>query len=412
MAQINFTLNQEEILELLSENNSDGFRKLLESSLNTVLKAESQEQLQAAPYQRTEERTDSRNGFRDRELKTRIGTITLHVPRHRNQPFRTMVYENYSRSEAALVACMAEMVVNGVSTRKVSKVMATLCGTSYSKSTVSEVCKELSADVEAFRNRPLEGKYPFLVVDATYFRVREKNRIVSKALMIALAVNEEGQREIIGFSAYPNETNETWTDFLEGLKTRGLKDVLMITSDAHNGLIHALGKVFPDVPWQRCQFHFSRNISEKMPKKYQTGIRTELHEMFNAESIEEARKIRDRIIADYHDVAESAMECLELGFESSMTVMTLPMNYRRHFRTSNNIERLNGELKRRYQPIRIFPNEESMLRLMGSVLIEQNSVYQSGRRFFTAESYQALKNGNTREVLKKIAIEQQALLAA
>ena len=136
MAQINFTLNQEEILQLLSEDNNEAFRKLLESSLNSVLKAESQEQLQAAPYERTEERTDSRNGFRDRELKTRIGTITLHVPRHRNQPFQTMVFENYSRSEAALIVCMAEMVVNGVSTRKVSKVMETLCGTSYSKSTV------------------------------------------------------------------------------------------------------------------------------------------------------------------------------------------------------------------------------------------------------------------------------------
>ena len=221
MAQINFTLNQEEILQLLSEENNEAFRKLLESSLNSVLKAESQEQLQAAPYERTEERTDSRNGFRDRELKTRIGTITLHVPRHRNQPFQTMVFENYSRSEAALIVCMAEMVVNGVSTRKVSKVMETLCGTSYSKSTVSEVCKRLDKDVEAFRNRPLDGKYPFLTVDATFFKVRENHRIVSKAFMIALAVNEEGQREIIGFGVYPCESIETWKDFLSAYEKEG-----------------------------------------------------------------------------------------------------------------------------------------------------------------------------------------------
>ena len=209
MAQINITLNQEEILQLLSKNSDDAFRKLLTESLNSVLKAESQEQLKATPYERTEERQDSRNGYRERSLNTRIGTITLKVPRHRNQPFKTMIFENHSRSEASLIAAMVEMVVDGVSTRKVSDVVETLCGTKVSKSAVSELCKDLDEKVDAFRNRPLTGSYPFLTVDATYFKVRENHRIISKALMIAFGVNEQGIREVIGFNTYRNESAET-----------------------------------------------------------------------------------------------------------------------------------------------------------------------------------------------------------
>ena len=212
-------MNQDEILQLLSADREDAFRTLLQESLNSVLTAESQEQLQAAPYERSEGRTDSRSGFRTRDLKTRIGTITLNVPRHRNQPFHTMVFENYSRSEAALVTAMAEMVVSGVSTRKAAKVIETLCGTSVSKSAVSDVCKDFDHEVETFRNRPIEGNYPFLTVDATYFKVRENRRVVLKALMIAY---DDRKREILGFSAYRNESRETWKDFLTGLKKRGL----------------------------------------------------------------------------------------------------------------------------------------------------------------------------------------------
>ena len=196
MAQLNITLNQEEILQLLSNNSNDAFRKLLEASLNALLKAESTEQLKAEPYERSEERTDSRNGFRDRNLNTRIGTITLHVPRHRNVPFKTMIFESYSRSEAALIAAMAEMVVCGVSTRKIAKVMEELCGTSYSKSAVSELCKALDAEMEKFRNRPLDESYPFVTLDATYFKVRENHRVISKALMIAICTNSDVRRTL------------------------------------------------------------------------------------------------------------------------------------------------------------------------------------------------------------------------
>ena len=412
MAQFNITLNQEEILQLLLEDRGDAFKSILQASLNKILQVESSEQLKAAPYERSEDRTDSRNGTRERELNTRIGRIVLHVPRHRNVPFKTLVFDNYSRSEAALIASMAEMVVNGVSTRKVSRVMETLCGTSFSKSTVSEVCKDLDKAVAEFRTRSLEGEYPFLTVDATYFKVRENSRIISKAFMIAYGTNAQGHREILGFGVYANESAATWTDFLMGLKKRGLTGVLMITSDAHEGILAAIGKVFPTVPWQRCQFHFIRNITEKAPKKYQAGLRAELQEMFNCKSIAEARKIRDRIVEDYREAAEAAVSCLDDGFESSMTVMLLPVGLRRYYRTSNHIERLNKELKRRSRVIGVFPNEDSVLRLMGSVLIELHDAMLVGRAIFSKNTLAALIKSDVPAKLLVIAGEQQQLGAA
>lgn len=412
MAHLNITLDQEEILQLLSENSGEAFKNILQTSLNKILQVESAEQLGAAPYERTEERTDSRNGTRDRELNTRVGRITLHVPRHRNIPFKTLVFENYCRSEAALIASMAEMVVNGVSTRKVSRVMETLCGTSFSKSAVSEVCKDLDKAVNEFRTRPLEEEYPFVMVDATYFKVREEHRITSKAFMIAYGVNGHGHREILGFGVYANESGATWTDFLMHLKKRGLTGVFMITSDAHDGILSAIGNVFPTVPWQRCQFHFVRNILDKTPKKYQEGLRSELQEMFNCEDMRKAREVRDRIIEDYREVAESAMLCLDEGFESSMTVMLLPSGLRRFFRTSNHIERLNRELKRRSKVIGIFPNEGSLLRLMGSVLVEHHEAMTLGRAIYSPSTLAALMKSEVPKRLIVIAKEQQQFRAA
>ena len=412
MAQLNITLNQEEIQALLLDDRGEAFKKILQASLNKILQVESAEQLKAAPYERSEERTDCRNGSRDRDLNTRVGRITLHVPRHRNVPFKTLVFDNYSRSEAALVAGMAEMVVNGVSTRKVSRVMETLCGTSFSKSAVSDVCKDLKTAVKEFQTRPLEGDYPFLTVDATYFKVRENSRIISKAFMIAYGTNAEGHREILGFGVYANESSATWTDFLLSLKKRGLTGLLMITSDAHEGILNAIGKVFPTVPWQRCQFHFSRNITDKAPKKYQTGLRAELQELFNCKTIAEARKVRDRIIEDYRDVAESAVACLDEGFESSMTVMLLPAWLRRFYRTSNQIERLNKELKRRSKVIGVFPNEDSVLRLMGSVLMERHDAMLAGRAIFSKDSLSALLKSDIPAKLIVIAEEQRRLRVA
>ena len=413
MAQLNITLNQDEILQLLEKDRDAAFAKLLQDSLNSILKVESSAQLKAEPYERTEERTGSRNGFRDRPLTTRIGNIILSVPKHRDgEPFHTMIFDNYGRSEAALIVTMAEMVVNGVSTRKVSQVMETLCGKAYSKSTVSEACKELDKKVKEFRERPLTGKYPFMTVDATYFKVRENGRVISKAFMIAYATNNEGHREIIGFDIYANESKRTWNEFLKGLKDRGLHDVKMITSDAHEGIRDAISKVFPEAAWQRCQFHLSRNIIDKTPKKYQAGLAGELQEMFNCKTVEKARDCKEAIIADYKDVAEEAMNCLDEGFESAISVMTLPYYLRKYFRTSNHIERLNKELKRRSKVIGIFPNEASLMRLMGSVLAERNAEIIARRAIFSNQTYQELLETDVPAKLIAIAADQRNLLAA
>lgn len=411
MAQLNITLNQDEILQLLSDSREDAFKLLLQESLNSILQAESTAQLGAEKYERVISRNDSRNGCRERTLKTRVGTITLSVPRHRNVPFKTLIFDNYSRSEAALVSTMAEMVVNGVSTRKVSKVIETLCGTTYSKSTVSEVCKELDSSVEKFKNRPLENVYPFVYVDATYFKVRGDHRIESAALMVALAYTEDGQREIIGFEVYDNESNDTWKCFLESLKNRGLTGLKMITSDSHKGIIYAISKVFPEVPWQRCQTHFSRNILESAPSKYKKAIQAGLLEMYNCSTIDDARKVRDNLIDEYSDVAEKSMQCLELGFEDVMTVMAIPRGFRRFLRTSNHLERVNRELKRRSNVIGVFPNRESLIRLMGSVLVEMNDSYMAQQRLAISKKDKADLATCTTELLI-IAKAQQRMLAA
>lgn len=412
MAQIHITLDQEEILQLLSCDRDKAFKKLFEESLNNLLKVESQEQIKAEPYERTEKRADSRNGYYDRELTTRLGTITLHVPRHRNEPFKTMVFDNYSRSEGALISTMAEMVVNGVSTRKIETVMETLCGKGYSKSAVSEYCKILDESVEAFRNRPLTDNYPFVTVDATYFKVREDHRIISKAFMIAYGTNSDGRQEVLGFGIYAKESMDTWQDFFRKLKAKGLSDVQIITSDAHEGLRNALHREFPETAWQRCQFHFSRNITDKVPKKYQAGLRSELMEMFNSKNETEARKKKDTIISEYMDVAEEAMKRLDEGFDSCITAIGLPFSIYRLYRTSNHIERLNRELKRRSKEIGIFPNSGSLMRLMGSVLEDLDAANSQRSRVFGKEMYQKISCPDVRNKLRLIAEMQCRLQAA
>jgi transposase-like protein len=413
MAQFNITLSYEEILALLKEDKSEAFKAMLTNSLNGIMQAESTAQLGAEPYERSEERSGSRNGYRDRDLTTRIGTITLKVPKHRNgEPFKTLVFDNYCRSEAALIVTMAEMVVNGVSTRKVSKVMEMLCGKTYSKSTVSEACKVLDAQVKEFRERTLTGEYPFLILDATYFKVREQGRVISKAFMTALATDGEGHREIIGFCIAPNESKETWNDFVKSLNKRGLKGVRIVISDAHEGIRDAISRQLPGAAWQRCQFHFTRNILDKAPKKYQVGLANELHELWHSKTIEEARKRRDAIIAEYSDVAEAATSCLDEGFESAMTVMLLPDYLRKYYRTSNHIERLNKELKRRSKVIGIFPNEDSIMRIMGAVLIEMNEQFSGGRCVYSNKKLNELMSTDLPGRLIKIAEEQRRISVA
>lgn len=408
MADINITLSQEEILDLMQSSRPEAFKELFQRSLNAFIQAESEEKLQAKPYERTDERTDSRNGSRERVLNTRIGSIVLTIPRHRDVPFHSLVFDNYQRNEAALILSMSEMVVAGVSTRKVSKVMESICGTSFSKSSVSRACEVLDREIEEFRNQKLTCGFPFVFVDATYFKVREDHKVISKAMMIAIGINEFGKRELIDFEAYQNESNETWTLFFERLKHRGLKGVRMITSDAYKGILYAMHKKFPGIPWQRCHYHFTKNIVELAPKYLQEGLRCELRTMFTAEDLDSATKKMNQIAQDYRDVAEEAVRCLENGFLDAMTNLIAPKQVRKYIRTSNPLERLNRELKRRSNVIGIFPNVTSLIRLMGAVLITEHDKWNNTKtRYF----YQPVitKLMQREEELAKIAEKQYSL---
>ncbi len=412
MTQLNLTLDQEELLELLAGNREKALKHLVEKILNQVLEMESTEQLCADNYERNSERRDYRNGSRERELTTKIGTIKLNVPRHRNKPFHTMLFESYQRNESALITTMAEMVINGVSTRKVSNVIELICGKEFSKSTVSEACKSLDDEVKTFKNRILDyEEYPYLMIDATYFKARENHRVISKAMMVAIGITEDGRKEIIGIDVYDDESNQTWMEFLMSLKKRGLKSPIMITSDAHMSIRHAITKVFPESAWQRCQFHFIKNILDAAPKTQRAGLEMEIRDIFNSKKIEDARKRFKEVVNDYRDVAINAIEILENGFEDALTVYNLPNEMRIALRTSNCIERFNGELKRRSNVIRIFPNKESILRLMGSVAIDYNNALLTKRMMF----YKKTSEKITLEVkikMQSIAVAQRQSLEA
>lgn len=410
MAQVNITLSEEELLQVFTGDREESVRFLLGRILNEVMKAESEVQLGASMHERTGERRDYRNGSRERKLTTRVGTLTLEVPRHRNEPFHTMVFENYSRSEASLIATMVQMVIAGVSTRKVSKVVETLCGKSYSKSMVSDLCKRLDEDIREFKQQPLDWlDAPFLMVDATYFKARENHKIVSKAFMVALAIKSDGLREVVGFDVYDAENDYCWKQFLLDLKQRGLKSTDVIISDAHKSIRKAIAEIYPSTAWQRCQVHFLRNILDETPPKYKEGLKTELREMFSAEDVRSARKRRDEIINDYMPVAEKAMRILDEGFEDAMTVMNLSKNARKFLRSTNILERLNRELKRRSDVIQIFPNKASVLRLMGAVTLEYSDRQIVVSRIFTKEKYAKIRSTVSAEY-RQIAARQVALM--
>lgn len=387
MAQVNFTLDYEFLVGLFSEDKNEAFGKLMKVILDQMLKAESAQQLGAENYERANGRKDYRNGTRKRSLTTRVGRIELEVPRHRNVPFKTVLFENYERNEQALIATMMEMVVQGVSTRNIKKITEELCGEPFSKSTVSEICKELDEPVKRFRYRMLPDRYPFLIADAMYIKVREDRRIVSKAVLWAIGINTDGRKEVLGFSLCDTEKELTWKEFFEELKSRGLRGVDIVVSDSHQGLVKAIRECLPAASWQRCQVHLIRNILDKTPKRYQTGLSVELNNMFHAVTIEEARRLRDEIYDEYKDVAEDAMRVLDEGFEDAMTIMVLPMKYRVPLRTSNIIERENREIRRREKTIQIFPNQKSAERLIGAILMDDHNDWMSLQRVFSMTEY-------------------------
>lgn len=384
MTEYEIKLNGDLLSNLLSGEGS-GLAKLLEDVLNQALEAQAQEQLGARRYERSEGRTGYRNGYRPRQLYSRVGPLTLRVPQFRDGTFSTEVFQRYQRSEQALVLSLMEMVVNGVSGRKVSKITEELCGTTFSKSTVSRLCGALDARVRAFNDRPL-GSFPFVLIDALYIKAREDERIVSKAALLVSGINAEGYREILGLRMGDSESEGFWRDMFGGLKDRGLSDVAFVVSDEHKGLVAAAQRSFQGAICQRCQVHFMRNVLSHTPSRHKGLVAAGLKRIFRAETAAEARTKAHALMDELDTRAPKAVACLEAGLEDSLAVLALPEKYRRRLKSTNMQERLIQEVRRRERVIRIFPNEASAHRLIGALLAEIHEEWQ-GRRYLDMSEF-------------------------
>lgn len=405
MAQYQITLDSKLLHQLFLGNSRDeAVAVLLESILNQVLKAQATEQLNAENYERTEDRKDYRNGTYTRTLTTRVGSLTLHVPRFRNGKFSTELFSRYQRSEQALILALMEMVVNGVSTRKVTQVTEELCGTEFSKSTVSDLCKQLDPIVTAWNHRPLKNEYPFLIVDAMYIKVREEGRVRSRGLMIATGINLDGYRELLGMMIGDTESEASWSEFFTYLKQRGLRGVEMITSDHHSGLVKAIRRHLQGVTWQRCQTHFMKNILDATPKSLRSEVKAHIRSIFEAADDETARALLLKIVELFQDKAPKAMETLEDGIDDAIAVLELPADYRKKTRTTNAVERLNAEIRRRERVIRIFPNRESALRLIGALLMEQDEKWAMGNKYFDMTEFKNWQKERPKETKKVVRL--------
>lgn len=386
MTHYQVTVDGELLQQLFARD--EGLVRLVEHVLNQVCEAQASEQLGAGPYERSAERRGYRNGHRERKLTTRIGTLELKVPQFREGQFSTEMFARYQRSEQALLLAMMEMVVNGVSTRKVERITEELCGTSFSKSTVSELCKQLDPLVQGWNERDLSGmSYPFLLVDALVIKVRKDGRVRPQSLLVAVGVNATGYREVLGIRLGDTETEAGWSDFLAWLKERGLSGVDLVVSDHHAGLVKAIQRHFQGASWQRCQTHFMRNILDAAPKALQDELHMQIRAIFDAPDEATARQLLRQVLDRYEARAPQALERLESGFDDAIAVLALPARYRKRLRTTNGMERLNVEIRRRERVIRIFPNEESAMRLLGALLMEQDEQWSTGWRYFDMTEY-------------------------
>ena len=384
MAGYEVSVGKELLPGLLS--GQDGLARLVEAVLNQILEAQVEEALGAERYERTEERVGYRNGTRARTLYTRVGPVTLRVPQTRDGSFSTELFKRYQRSEQAFVLALMEMVVQGVSTRKVARITEDLCGASFSKSTVSALCAGLDARVRAFNERRLEGEYPFILVDALYLKSREEDRVVQRAALVMSGIRRDGYREILGVKLGDTESFATWDEAFRWLKGRGLKGVMFVVSDEHGGLTQAIARHFQGATWQRCQVHLMRNLLSHAPVKVRAEVASSAKLILQAPDLAEARRRLAEFGERFAKTAPKAVACLEAGFEDAMAVMALPEKYRKRLRTTNMQERLNEDIRRRERVIRIFPNDESALRLIGALLAEQNEVWQE-RKYLDMDEF-------------------------
>ena len=384
------------ILQASSGNGDDPIKALLRHTIQQLLEEELTAFLNAEPYSRTDERRGYRNGYKARTLKTRVGRLDLMVPKDREGRFQTELFEKYQRSEKALVLSIMEMYVQGVSTRKVKKITEELCGLEISKSQVSTLVKGLDKEIQQWRKCPLTKQYPYLVVDARYERIRRDGSIIPQGVMIIVGIDAEGYREVLGVWCADSESEESWSAVFRELKERGLHGVSYVVSDDHTGLTKAIANQFQGAIWQRCQVHFIRNVLSKVPKKDRGRILTYLRDITGASDIETARERLDEAVDTMQKSHPKAATLLDDHGEEMLAVYALPEHHRKRMRTTNMLERFNEEIKRRTRVVRIFPNEQSCIRLVSALAMEENENWME-RKYLnmgTEESLQCLKGGN------------------
>jgi putative transposase len=378
----NFTLPAE-LLAQVSQQGFDILPELIQVIINAAMQAERQQYLKAEPYQHTEERQGHANGYKPKTVHTRVGNITFSIPQVREGGFYPEALEKGLRSERALLLAMAEMYVQGVSTRKVKAVTEKLCGVSLSSTQVSHATALLDTDLEKWRNRHLE-EYPYLFLDAYYEQVREDGQVRDLAVLTAVGVNQDGKREILGVSVSMSEHEVHWRDFLESLKARGLGGMQLITSDDHAGLRAARLAVFGSIPWQRCQFHLQQNAQAYVPRKeMQTEVAEDIRTIFNAPDRTTAETYLARVVEKYQKTASRLAYWMAENIPEGLAVFSFPVAHRRFIRTTNGVERLHREIRRRARVVSIFPNQASCLRLVSAVLAEISDEWLTGRIYLT-----------------------------
>lgn len=384
-----------EIFDSLNSQHPDAVRQVLKILYNGVMLMEREQHLGAAPHERSEKRRGYANGFKDKSLNTRMGPLDLKVPQTRDTDFYPSCLEKGSRSERALKVAVAEMYIRGVSTRKVTAITEKLCGLQISSTQVSDSAKELDAEFGTFRNRLL-GEFPYVYLDATYLKVRHSGTVIDQAVLLAYGVNRAGKREIIGVSAELSEAEVHWRDFLESLRSRGLRGVELITSDDHSGLRCALRAVFPAIRWQRCQFHLLQNAQNYAPKKSMVDdIVSAVKSVFQCSTRASAEEAKRRVVDQFAESAPEFVNWFEANIDQGLSCLDFPIAHQKRIRTTNGLERVNREIKRRTRVAMLFPSSESALRLVTGVVMEIHEEWVSGKVYLDMSKLSALRTEGT-----------------
>ena len=372
-----------QVVQLLAEHGFDGMAEVMERLLNELMTIERQQALGVGPYQRGEARRGQANGFKPKTLKTRVGPLDLRVPQVRGAEFYPQALERGSRSEKALTLALAEMYVQGVSTSKVTKITEALCGCEISSSDVSRATARLDEELSQWRSRPLAA-VKYLILDARYEKVREAGCVRDCAVLTAIGVDAEGRRSILGVSVSLSEAEVHWREFFKSLLARGLHGLELIVSDAHAGLKEARQACFGSVPWQRCQFHLLHNAMQHVPQdERKREVVADVQSVLDAPDQPAAAEQLQRVVRKYEKSAPKLAAWLETNVPESLTVLRLPSAHRRRLRTTNMLERLHRELKRRTRVATLFPNADSLLRLVTAILIEVSEEWETGKRYVT-----------------------------